>query len=75
MTFNEYDIVALTEEIQAIHKVTHQPILLRSPQYPKVSYCLPNIVLPVLPDHSKDSVMSVQYDAEADILMFTTKCA
>jgi Domain of unknown function (DUF4926) len=32
MTFNEYDIVALTEEIQAIHKVTHQPILLRSGQ-------------------------------------------
>jgi Domain of unknown function (DUF4926) len=32
MTFNEYDIVALTGEIQAIHKATHQPILLRSGQ-------------------------------------------
>jgi hypothetical protein len=29
MTFNEYDVVALTAEIQAIHKETHQPILLR----------------------------------------------
>lgn len=32
MTLNEYDIVALTEEIQAVHKATHQPILLRSGQ-------------------------------------------
>ncbi len=32
MTFNDYDVVALTEEIQAIHKDTHQPILLRKGQ-------------------------------------------
>jgi Domain of unknown function (DUF4926) len=32
MTLNEYDVVALTEEIQAIHKITHHPILLRSGQ-------------------------------------------
>jgi hypothetical protein len=32
MTFQEYDVVALTEEIQAIHKTTKQPILLRHGQ-------------------------------------------
>jgi Domain of unknown function (DUF4926) len=32
MNLNEYDVVALTEEVQAIHKATHQPILLRSGQ-------------------------------------------
>jgi len=29
---NEYDVVALTEEVQVIHKATHQPIRLRSGQ-------------------------------------------
>ena len=32
MTLHEYDVVALTEEIQAIHKETSQPILLRPGQ-------------------------------------------
>lgn len=32
MTLHEYDIVALTAEIQAIHKATSGPILLRSGQ-------------------------------------------
>jgi hypothetical protein len=32
MNLNEYDVVALTQEIQAIHKATHQPILLRPGQ-------------------------------------------
>lgn len=32
MTLNEYDVVALTAEIQAIHKATSQPILLRPGQ-------------------------------------------
>ena len=29
MTLHEYDVVALTAEIQAIHKETSQPILIR----------------------------------------------
>ncbi len=29
MVLNEYDTVVLTEEVQATHKATHQPILLR----------------------------------------------
>ena len=29
MTLHEYDVVALTTEIQAIHKETSQPILIR----------------------------------------------
>lgn len=32
MTIKEYDVVALTNEIQAIHKETKQPILLRHGQ-------------------------------------------
>ena len=32
MTFNDYDVVALTEAVQATHKVTQQPILLRQGQ-------------------------------------------
>jgi hypothetical protein len=32
MTLHEYDVVALTAEIQAIHKATSQPILLRPGQ-------------------------------------------
>ena len=32
MTLKEYDVVALTSEVQAIHKETKQPILLRSGQ-------------------------------------------
>lgn len=32
MTIKEYDVVALTDEIQAIHKETKQPILLRQGQ-------------------------------------------
>jgi hypothetical protein len=32
MTLNEYDVVALTEEIQATHRETQQPILLRQGQ-------------------------------------------
>jgi hypothetical protein len=32
MVLNEYDIVALTEEIQATHQSTHQPVSLRSGQ-------------------------------------------
>jgi len=32
MTLHEYDVVALTAEIQAIHKATYQPILLRPGQ-------------------------------------------
>lgn len=32
MTLNEYDVVALTAEIQAIHKETSEPILLRPGQ-------------------------------------------
>lgn len=32
MALNEYDVVALKEEVQAIHKETHQPILLRQGQ-------------------------------------------
>jgi hypothetical protein len=32
MTLDEYDVVALTEEIQAIHKDTSGPILLRPGQ-------------------------------------------
>ena len=32
MTLHEYDVVALTEEIQAIHKETSGAILLRSGQ-------------------------------------------
>jgi hypothetical protein len=32
MNLNEYDVVALTEEIQTNHKETQQPILLRPGQ-------------------------------------------
>ncbi len=32
MTIKEYDVVALTNEIQAVHQNTHQPILLRHGQ-------------------------------------------
>ena len=32
MNLKEYDVVALTEEIQATHKETQQPILLRHGQ-------------------------------------------
>lgn len=32
MTIKEYDVVALTDEIQATHKNTSQPILLRHGQ-------------------------------------------
>jgi Domain of unknown function (DUF4926) len=32
MKFKEYDVVALTQEIQAMHKETQQPILLRHRQ-------------------------------------------
>ncbi len=32
MTLHEYDVVALKEETQAIHKATQQPILLRQGQ-------------------------------------------
>ena len=32
MALHEYDVVALTEEIQGIHKETHQPILLQPGQ-------------------------------------------
>lgn len=32
MVLHEYDVVALKEEIQAIHKETHQPLLLRPGQ-------------------------------------------
>lgn len=32
MTIKDYDVVALTDEIQAIHKETNQPILLRRGQ-------------------------------------------
>jgi hypothetical protein len=31
-TIQEYDLVALTEDLTATHKVTHQPILLRRGQ-------------------------------------------
>jgi len=31
-TIEEYDLVALTEDVMATHKVTHQPILLRRGQ-------------------------------------------
>lgn len=31
-TIEEYDLVALTEDVMAIHKATHQPILLRRGQ-------------------------------------------
>ena len=31
-TIQEYDLVALTENVTATHKVTHQPILLRRGQ-------------------------------------------
>ena len=31
-TIKEYDLVALTEDIMATHKETHQPILLRRGQ-------------------------------------------
>jgi hypothetical protein len=32
MTIKEYDVVALTKEVQAIHKETEQPILLKQGQ-------------------------------------------
>ena len=32
MQLDEYDVIALTEEVQTIHKDTHQPILLRKGQ-------------------------------------------
>ena len=32
MTFKEYDIIALKSDIQAIHKGSHQPILLQPGQ-------------------------------------------
>ena len=32
MALHEYDVVALTEGLQAIHKATHQPILLQPGQ-------------------------------------------
>ena len=31
-TIQEYDLVALTEDVMATHKTTHQPILLRRGQ-------------------------------------------
>ena len=31
-TIQEYDLVALTEDVTATHKITHQPILLRRGQ-------------------------------------------
>ena len=31
-TIQEYDLVALTEDLKATHKATHQPILLRRGQ-------------------------------------------
>ena len=31
-TIQEYDLVALTEDLTATHKVTHQPIVLRREQ-------------------------------------------
>ena len=31
-TIQEYDLVALTEDVTATHKTTHQPILLRRGQ-------------------------------------------
>jgi hypothetical protein len=31
-TINEYDLVALIEDVMATHKTTHQPILLRRGQ-------------------------------------------